>query len=76
MGSADPLEKMDEIIKKQKRPKKNSFLCLYYIVRAMRAGRCRERRCADRMFIQIYFRMHHFVVIFSKCSSPQAARGH
>ena len=25
--------------------------------------------------IQIYFRMHHFVVKFSKFSSPQAARG-
>jgi len=27
-------------------------------------------------FIQIYSRMHHFVVKFSKLSSPQAARGH
>jgi len=27
-------------------------------------------------FIQIYFRMHHFVVKFSTFSSPQAARGH
>ena len=31
---------------------------------------------ADHIFIQIYFRMHHFVVKFSKFSSPQAARGH
>ena len=54
--------------------KKGSFLCLCYIVRAIRAGRCRERRY-DHIFIQIYFRMHHFVVKFSKFSSPQAARG-
>jgi len=39
-------------------------------------GRCRERRYADHIFIQIYFRMHHFVVKFSKISSLQAARGH
>ena len=31
---------------------------------------------ADHIFIQIYFRMHHFVVKFSKFSSPQAAKGH
>ena len=30
------------------------------------AGRCRERRYADHTFIQIYFRMHHFVVKLSK----------
>ena len=29
-------------------------------------GRCRERRYADHIFIQIYFRMHHFVVKFKK----------
>jgi len=40
------------------------------------AGRCRERRYANHIFIQIYFRMHHFVVKFAKFSSPQAARGH
>ena len=31
---------------------------------------------ADHIFSQIYFRMHHFVVKFSKFSSPHAARGH
>ena len=67
---------MDEKIKKRKRAKKSSFLCLWYILRAIRAGRCRERRYADHIFIQIYFRMHHFVVKFSKFSSPRAARGH
>jgi len=30
----------------------------------------------NHKFIQIYFRMNHFVVKFSKFSSPQAARGH
>ena len=30
--------------------------------------RCRERRYADHIFIQIYFRMHHFVAKFSKFS--------
>ena len=28
------------------------------------------------VIIQIYFRLHHFVVKFAKFSSPQAARGH
>jgi len=63
-------------IKKPEHAKRSSFLCLCYISRAIRAGRCRERRYADHTFIQIYFRMHHFVVKFSKFSSPQAARGH
>jgi len=27
-------------------------------LRAIRAGRCREWRCADHIFIQIYFRVH------------------
>ena len=62
-------------IKKRKHARKTSFLCSCYILRAIRAGRCRERRYADNIFIQIYFRMHHFVVKFSKFSSPQAARG-
>ena len=33
---------------------------------AIRAGRCRERRYADHIFNQIYFRMHHLAVKFSK----------
>ena len=36
---------------------------------------CRERRYADHIFIWIYFRMHYFVVIFTKFSSPQVAGG-
>jgi len=35
-----------------------------------------KRRYTDHMFIQIYFRMHHFVVKFSKFSSLLAAMGH
>jgi len=65
---------MDEKLKSENMQKKAVFYV--YILRAIRAGRCRERRCADHIFIQIYFRMHHFVVKFSKFSSPQAARGH
>jgi len=77
MGSADPPGKMDEKLKSENMQKKSSVLCLCYILRAIRAGRCRERRYADHIFIQIYmyFRMHHFVVKFSKFSSPRAARG-
>ena len=48
-----PAGKIDEKLKKNKK-------------HAIRAGRCRERRYADHIFIQIYFRMHHFVVKFSK----------
>ena len=76
MGSADsPLEKW---IKKltSENMQKDSFLCLCYILRAIRAGRCRERRYSDHIFIQICFRMLHFVVKFSQFCSPQAARGH
>ena len=38
-------------------------------------GRCRERRYADHIFIQIYFRTHHFVVKFSKFSSLSSGKG-
>ena len=67
-----PPGKMDQKLKSENRA------CLCYILRAIRAGRCRERRYGDHIFIQIYmyFRMHHFVVKFSKFSSPLAARGH
>ena len=68
-GQLTPLEKMDEKLKSENMQIKSSFL-LCYILRAIRAGRCRERRYADHIFIQIYFTMHHFVVKFSKFSSP------
>jgi len=63
MGSADPPRKMDEKLKSENMQKNSSFL---NILRAIRAGRCRERRYADHILIQIYSRMHHFVVKFSK----------
>ena len=74
-GQLTPMEKGWKI-KKRKHAKRSSFLCLCYILRAIRAGRCRQRRYADHIFIEIYFRMYHFVVKFSKFTSPQAARGH
>jgi len=74
MWSADPLEKMDKKLKSAN-IQKEQFSMLCYILRAIRAGRCREQRYADHIFIQVYFRMHHFVVTFAKFSSPQAARG-
>jgi len=66
MGSADPRWKNDEKLKSENMEKKSSFLRLCYILRAIIAGRCRERRYADHIFIQMYFRVHHFVVKFSK----------
>ena len=55
-GQLTPLENGWKI-KKRKHAKKSSFL---NILRAIKAGRCRERRYANHIFIQIYFRMHHF----------------
>jgi len=43
---------MDEKLKSENM-QKSSFLCFCYILRAIRAGRCRERRYADHIFIQI-----------------------
>ena len=59
-------------IKKRKRAKKSSFL---NILRAIRAGRCRERRYADHIFIQIYFSVHHFVVKFLKIFFASGGKG-
>jgi len=70
MGSADPLEKRMKNYK-AKTCKKEQFSGYFES-----ASRCRELRYADKIFIQIYIRMHHFVVRISKFSSPQAARGH
>jgi len=36
----------------------------------------RSGQAGDHIFIEMYFRMHHFVVKFSKFSSPQVARRH
>jgi len=52
MGSADtPLGKMDKKLKSENMQKKNGFLCLYYILTAIRAGKCREGRHADHIII-------------------------
>jgi len=57
-GQLTPPWKNGWKIKKRKHAKKSSFLCSCYILRAIRGGRCRERRYADHIFVQIYFRMH------------------
>jgi len=76
-GVSWPPGKMDEKLKSENMQKKSSFLCLCYILRAIRAGRCRERRFMLTTYLfRYYFRMLHFVDKFSKFSSPQAARGH
>jgi len=77
MGSADPLGKMDEKLKSENMQKEQfSMFVLYFENNQGRQVRCRERRYGDQIFIQIYFRMHHFVVKLSKISSSQAAREH
>jgi len=60
---------MDEKLKSENMQKRAVFY-------AIRVGRSREQRYADHIFVQIYFRMHHFVVKFSKFSSPPAASEH
>ena len=59
---------MDEKLKSENMPKRA-------ILKAIRAGRCRERRYADHIFIQIYFRMHNFVVKFSKKNFASGGKG-
>jgi len=76
MGSAGPPGKMDEKLKSDNMQKTAVFYFFCYTLRAICASRCRERRYADHIFIQIYFRMHHFEVKFSNFYSPQVARGH
>jgi len=49
MGSADNPRKMDEKLQSENMQKNSSFLFLCYILRAIRAGRCRERRYADHI---------------------------
>ena len=63
---------MDEELKCENMQKKSILL---NILRAVRAGRCRERRYADHIFIQIYYRMHHFVVKFSNFFFASGGKG-
>ena len=74
-ASADTPGKMDEKLKSENMQKRAVFFCLCYILRATRAGRCKERRCADHIFIKIYFRMHHFVVKFSESFIASGGKG-
>jgi len=60
MGSADHPGKTDEKVKSENM----QTIAVFYVLRAMRAGRCKQRRYVDHIFTQIYFRMHHFVVKF------------
>jgi len=66
MGSADPPGKMDEKLKSENM-QKTSFL---NGGEGWGEDRIIERRYADHIFIQIYFRVHHFVARFSKKNSP------
>jgi len=51
MGSADPSPgKIDEKLKSENTQKRAVFYV--YILRAIRAGRCRERRYADHIFFR------------------------
>jgi len=80
MGSADPPGKMDEKLKKRKHAKESSFLNFWahnyvYVIFWEQSGQARQRRCADHIFIQIYFRMHQFVVKFSKKNFASGANG-
>jgi len=72
MGSADPPGKMDKKLKIENMQKRAFFL---NILRALRAGICKERRYADHIFIQIYSRMHHFVVKLSKKNFASDSKG-
>ena len=60
-------------IKKRKHAKNSSFLCLCYILIAIRAGRCRERRYADNIFYSDIlqnapFRSQIFIIFFASGS--------
>ena len=62
-------------IKKRKHAKKSGFLCLYVILSEQSGQAGVENGAMLTTFVQIYFRMHHFVVKFKK-KLPQAASGH
>jgi len=67
---------MDEKVISENMQKEQFSMFMLYFESNQDRQVYRERRYADHIFIQIYFRMHYFVVKFSKSSSPQAARGH
>jgi len=76
MGSTDPPGKMDEKLKAKTCKKEQFSMFMLYFESNQGRQVYREWRYADHTFIQIYFRLHHFVVKFSKFSSPKATRVH
>jgi len=66
---------MDEKLKSENMQKEQFSMFMLYF-ESIRAGSCRERRYADHIFIQIYFKMYHFVVKFWKFSLPHEAKGY
>jgi len=64
---------MDEKLKIENLQKKSSF---QNILRAIRTGRCQERRYADHIFIQIYFRISPFRSQIFKISFALGGKGH
>ena len=73
-GVSWPPWKMDEKLKSENSQKRAVFYV--YVIFWEQSGQAGvENGAMLTTFIQIYFRMHHFVVKFSKLSSPQAARG-
>ena len=65
---------MDEKLKSENMQKKQFSMFMLYFESNQGRG-CRERRYADHIFIQIYFRMHHFVVKFSKIFFASGGKG-
>jgi len=66
---------MDEKLKSENMQKRAVFYVYVILLREIRAGVCRERRYADHIFILIYFRMHHFIVIFSRKKFALGSKG-
>jgi len=52
--STEGTGKINEKLKSENMQKRAVFLCLHYILRAIMAGRCRERRYALTTFLHIY----------------------
>jgi len=70
--STEDTGKINEKLKSENVQKRAVFLCLHYILRAIRAGRCRERRYADHIYSYIFqnapFRSQIFKIFFASGS--------
>jgi len=75
IGSADPPEKMAKKLKSENMQKRAVFYV--YVIFSEQSGQADVENGAmlTTLFIQIYFRMHQFVVKFSKFSSPRGGKG-